>query len=400
MMSRDMNLFDKIPADKRTPNVLIYIAKHDVNGYDKIKSESLSSTILMECVRMNLSVFSQIPLEARTKEMSDFVFERDVSTYEKIPKQYITLIMTLRYISEVQSIDASYIPSVFMNCVDVFNKVLPLMGSRLKEIDFRLLTKDVCSMAVKSDGLALEYVPLTILDQDLCADAVIQNMNAYKFVPTKFRTLELKESMIDKNLFAIYNLDIDEITHTMLLSLLRDKSNIGINYVKSTSTNVNIDELLRTYINVYYELRPTIYMHIPSYISDELALKIVKQNPEFSTYTYFMNRSRSFDIACVKAGINFKHLKEQDITYEELIDLVSARASIITELPKRFLSDDLYIVCMKVHEMELVDIPNEYCTEKLVKIAMEYPENCEISLDDNNDSQDDRDQLEASDIIS
>lgn len=66
-------------------------------------------------------------------------------------------------------------------------------GLALKHVAKRLLSYDLCELAVKQNGLALSYVPKKFITTELCQEAVSSNGRALEYVPEEMKTLELSE---------------------------------------------------------------------------------------------------------------------------------------------------------------------------------------------------------------
>ena len=387
LLVRDVEFYNHIPEDKRTYNICLYVALNDQNGYEKIKNDFISYELMMECIKTNLATYDKIPVAERSREMSEYVFERDIKFYERIPQQHITLEMTEKYLAECETGNVSFVPNCFMNTPSVFTTVLPLDGNRLKDVDFKNQTRDTCMLAVQFDGKSIQHVPFNVLDQDMCIAAVTAEKNAsvaYSYIPEVFKTIELKEAMITHNPKTLYWIPRSEYTHNMILAMINDDELLK-QYLRGQQ-DTHISELLTRNMITYYAIRKDIHKFVSaSYINDAIAYEIVKDDP--STYSRFSSRSLEFTIECVKVGVHFDNIQSSKITQDILNDLVTARLSVINELPKRYVSDDLYVICMKVHGMKLSDVPTAYYTEKLVKIGMDLSsDNCQIDIVDVKDS--------------
>lgn len=382
LLVRDLEFYHHIPEEDRTYNVCLYVALHDPNGYDKIKNDLISYELAMECVKTNPSTYNKIPLNERSREMSEYVFSKDVKFYESLPQNHITLEMTKKYLAECETGNVSFVPKCFMNTPDIYTTVLLLDGDRLQDVDFKYQTRDVCMLAVKCNGTSIKHVPLSVMDHDMCVTAVTNTHAAYFYIPEVFKTTEVNEQMVSSHPPSIKWLPPSVYTHNMMLACIKDdelvKNYIGIH----TFSNQYVIDLFRRNMSSYYALRKDIYKFIGASCFDEtIAYEIVKDDP--SAYQKFKGRSLEFTTECVKVGAHFDNVPQDKVTLGMLADLVIARQSIINELPKKFLSDDVYIICMKMHGMKLSEVPTAYYTDKLVKIGMNlYSDDCKIDVDD------------------
>lgn len=382
MLARNFAFFNRIPEDSRTYNLSMFLAINDPNGYEKIKDECVSHEILMKCIMQNPDVYHQIPEDQRSQEMSDYLFSLDSENYTTIIDEHKTLQMTEKYLSETQyETPNEAVPYKFINEPSIAPVLVQKNGEVLCEIDFRLKDYNLCRSAVRNSGRALESVPLALVDQEICNDAVVQHPNAYKFVPLKFRTVELKEAMIKAHPHGVLFLSSEEITHNMILSVVSNAAQLLKEEDVFDFESKHITDLFTKHIEEYINAHPDFYMYVPSSLfSDEMALKMVTKNE--SAFLVFADRSTKFIVECVKIGLDFSNIPSHEVTQDMLNELVTKRYSVITELSTRFLSDDLFIICMRVHNMTLSEIPEGFKTSKLTKIALElYPAEAEIQID-------------------
>lgn len=76
-------------------------------------------------------------------------------------------------------------------------------GLALRACSSLSIDKDIVLAAVKQTGLALEYVPAKYIDDNLVLTSVNQNGLALKFVPVERITKELVSRALDNNIMAI-----------------------------------------------------------------------------------------------------------------------------------------------------------------------------------------------------
>jgi hypothetical protein len=336
----------------------------------------------MECLKNNVECYKNIETSCVTSDMSTYAFERDHTIYEVMPNEHKTKEMTLRYLSLTDNKDFSkYIPTKFLSIPIVLDRVIRVDGARLAEAEFKNKTYTICNVAVTNNGCSLEHVPFSVVDFDLCDKAVTNTPDAYIYVPHIFKTVELKELLVDKHLSTGFQcLQFDEVTHKMLMTIIKK---VGHEFAHLNFDNKNIKSLLAAHMKEYIECDYyTIATSVPSkLISDDLALEIVKKDEKL--VLYFSDKSNEFLKESVKIGAHFSNLPIESITLSVLSELVTARATVIDELSPIYISDDLYIICMKTHGYKLSQIPDEYKTFKLLSVAFElYPEEGHIKLDD------------------
>ncbi len=388
LLARDFDIFDRIPEESRSYNICLFLATNDPNGYQKISDGYVSHEMLMGCVKKNPDVYHQIPEKERSQEMSQYLFDLATKNYVVVNDEHKTVQMTKQYLAETKDIDlmdstqrvTGSIPRRFINEPSIARLLVQNNGEILKEIDFRLKDYDLCRSAVESSGIALGLVPLALIDQEMCNCAIIGSSDAYEFVPMVFRTTELKEAMIRADPHSICWLKSDEITHNMIMCVVSDAMCLDQNDPFDFESQ-HIIELFTKHIKEYINVCPSLYLHIPaSLFTDEMALLMVNMNPK--SFGIFAERSTEFIVRCVKMGISFSNIPRHEVTQEMLNELVDNRRSVLNELPINFLSDDLYIICMRVHGMTLSEVPEGFRTSRLAKIALDlYPSESEIRID-------------------
>ena len=78
-------------------------------------------------------------------------------------------------------------------------------GDNLQYVPKKLITKELCEVAVSNYGYALQYVPEELKTPELCELAVTSNGGwALQFVPEELKTFELCEYAVSRD---GYNLD-------------------------------------------------------------------------------------------------------------------------------------------------------------------------------------------------
>ena len=405
LLERDFDIFDRIPEESRSYNICLFLATNDPDGYQKIRDEYISHEMLMGCVKKNPDVYRQIPEKERSQEMSQYLFDLNSMNYVVINDEHKSVQMTEQYLTETKDIDSmdstqrvtASIPRRFINEPSVARLLVQKNGEILKEIDFRLKDYDLCRSAVTNSGIALRSVPLALIDQDMCNCAIIGSSDAYEFIPLAFRTTELKEAMIRADPYNICRLQSDEITHNMIMCVVSDAMCLDQNDPFDFESQ-HISDIFTKYMEEYINVCPSLYLHIPeSLFTDEMALLMVNKNP--NSFEIFAERSTEFIVRCVKMGISFSNIPRHEVTQEMLNELVGNRRSVLDELPTNFLSDDLYIICMRFHGMTLSEVPEGFRTSRLAKIALDlYPSESEIRIDQIEQNVIPSDQITEADI--
>ena len=177
-------------------------------------------------------------------------------------------------------------------------------------------------------------------------------------------------------MYVINNIEPEYVTHNMILSILKDNFLSG--YISDIDYNNNNIRYL--FIKNFKE-----YVDINNEIINYLPFSLMYENWSNIFYAVQINNNIftdnhekfdfKFSVEIVKSGINFYYLPQHKVTLEILDELVMSRMNIINEIPTYFVHDGLYKICMEIHGMKLEDVPEEYRTELILKVAQElYPE--------------------------
>jgi hypothetical protein len=314
-----------------------------------------------------------------------------------MPHKYKTLLMSIKYLKNSENSSLN-VPIEHIKNSQLINKVVPYNGMIIQDVPYKLKTYEICMKAVKNTGIALCYVPLKLITIDMCFMAIYNTAEAYIYVPYIYKTKELKDLYVKKYMYTIINIDADDVTHNMLLTVLKDEyvnSYIGnINY-----NNKNIRDIITKHFIEYVNINTIILEYIPfeliyeNWDNMKYAIEIDKNifNDNYEKFKY------EHIIELVKYGIDFCYIPTKYVTLELLDELVEARSSIINELPVHCIHDGLYKICMIKHDMKLNEIPDEYRTEMILHIANElHPET--MYMDNNNCKSNDINGIELLDM--
>ena len=374
ILNHDPSSIQFLPEDMFTYEVCLYAAKNYTCAYEYIKNHYLSHEILFECVKKNNILYCDLPDGYISTEMSQWMFRQDVYNYELLPDEHKTLDMTIKYLTECSPLGPrrnpeinDYVPYKFENHPEVILKMIHNNGMHLQNLNYFEKTDIICRLAIKSNGMAIEFVPLPLVDFYMCYDAVNENVQAYQFVPDCFRNQELKEMMIKKSPSLINTLPICDITRDMIMSVLLDDLNI----LQFLPNNQHIKNLFANNMCDFIDECADLYMYVPKeYFSYDHALYMIAINPKaFNSFRFLGSK---FTLDCVKnSKLHFKHIPTQSVTCKLLKELVLCRGSIINELPDRFLFPELYEICIKEHWMKHNAVPKQFLTPRIAKLQKE-----------------------------
>lgn len=389
LLINDYNLYSKLPYHSEVVNY--FVASNDVNGYDKLKHLFEDQNIVTRCVERNINVFKSLSDDSKTEELSNFVFDADSSMYPYIPDSHKTLEMTLKYIANNEDFDTKSIPKRYMNVPMVNMEVLPRDGLRLADVNYKNKDYALCVMAVRADADALRFVPLEMYDDNLCSIATLGKPSTYEYIPVQHRSHSLKANMVKKYPESIKYIHDSELAYGIIAIYLENTQNL-IHVFPAMWNNPGFKKLVTENSNAYAKFNPQIMKYIDhTLFSDDVALDIISKDDSYYEYLY-LNRDISFKVECVKIGLKFTMVfgdcievtsRNRDLTSQHIEEMVEHRMSVIDELPERYKSDSLYLICVEKHGMELNQIPEEFLTSRLLaKISNSRPESLTISVED------------------
>lgn len=392
MLDRFPEAITRIPTDYRTYDVCLKAAKLYDDAYDHIRDYCLSHEIMIECMKRDPKIYLTLTdFESfKSVEMSEIAFNYDTMYYENIPLAHKTKEMTIKYLTQYGGSASediiSHIPKEFINDSDIIDTVLAKNGMYLNKIDYREKTTERCMTAVSNDGNALQYVPFQTVTQEMCDVAIAKNATAtvYAFVPEKFRTMSMKEFLVESDIYFVNTLDLDEITHKMMLQIIKKRQFNFLQYLDYTNSNISnmFHTHMTEYIDVWNTYNTPFYkiVKIARYVSHQMfkhehILQLISHDK--SNFELFKSKITDFEfvVECVKRGVNVNAIKSHLITQQLLVDLVSARKSIIDELPIRFVNDELYIIAVTKHNMPISDVPEQYRTSRFCQAALNIDNN-------------------------
>ena len=207
---------------------------------------------------------------------------------------------------------------VYEDCID-FIKTNRTYIDVKNDIHEKLITQEICELAVKQNGMALEFIPEQYITRKLCQLAIEQNGNAINLIPN---------DMLDEHLFFIAS---------------KTNKNILIYTPKEYRTKKFCEYAIDNK-NVFY--------NIPKeYINYELCKKSILKN-----------------------AISIKYIPKEYRT-KELCELaIKQDGSALRYIPKKYRTKELYELAINSSPYALQYIPQTYYSEKLfLKSINNYP---------------------------
>lgn len=420
LLMKSLDAYDRLPLSCRTRAICRYMAEHDDNAYDKIKTITRSNDLLEICVKRNPLVYFKLMESDRTQSMANMVLSYDISKYECISEKHKNIENTLKYLTESKTVNAEHIPVSFINHVDVREKAIKSNGLLLEFIEYRHKTKEMCMNALAQNPLALKHVPLSMRTYEICKYAVMNignlngrkykmgflvpyyNVNILNMIPENIKTENFMNEMISiyPNIFQMMGLNnvtmsniftftetigIDSYDPTLESDLLK------IRYIwaaLATTANIklieeNLYSLLDRHPNLGFIPAQHCHVKFNKHLTDLQCYNLVMAHPKLLKKEFL--RTHESKVYAVKQGLHFNECKVDmfSITSEKIEEFIRARPSVIREIPTVFLDDNMFIMCVREYGMKLSDIPVQYHTKELVSQAIIYSPD-DFSMDSSN----------------
>ena len=166
------------------------------------------------------------------------------------------------------------------------------------------------------------------------------------------------------------SIDMAKVTKNMIEQVLIVNS-IGVRYLNFEHSHIK--ELLNVNMEGFVALNPEIVKYVPAnYVDEKYSLEYIKSNPNNGYNNLLMStnieylKSENFMQKAILVGASFDIFPRNKMTKTILENIVKQDRNIIKRMPKRYVSDDLYILCVNVHKYTKEDVPQEYMTRKFV----------------------------------
>ena len=200
---------------------------------------------------------------------------------------------------------------------DLVKHVCSNDGLALAYVAKRLITEELCEIAVTQNGLALMYVPPVFINDHLCEIAVLNNGLALEYVPENMRTFSMAENAV-----SYYLSDDRYMPMTKKIEIARERGAELKN---------------RSY--------PIAFVPSPM-ITKDLILKAVSYS-----------------------GFCLKNIKKNCVSGKIVKEAISNNGFAIKYVPQRFITKDVIEQAIMEQPLAIEYIPSEYITQDLGKRA-------------------------------
>ncbi len=87
--------------------------------------------------------------------------------------------------------------------------------------DVPFITRELCEIAIESDGYQLQYVPEHFKTKKLCMDAIYNNIWAVLYITSEVKTKETYEYVVNENGYILKHVPMQFITEEMCLTAVK-----------------------------------------------------------------------------------------------------------------------------------------------------------------------------------
>ena len=255
-------------------------------------------------------------------------------------------------------------------------------GTELRYASKKLITPELCELAVKQNGLALEFVPQKIFSNsseewimELYESAVKSNGLALKFVPNEYKTVTMVEQAV-KYYIHSYKITPEQIELAKKQGEeLRDYCKYPISFVPKAMLNANV-------INKAVEYSPFCMRDIAdSRITKKLVDLAVKMNGLSLRYIPKRFITKELVWAAVEnAPLSIQYVPKNYISREMCDRCIKADYAVFAYIPKRFVTEEmcLKLVCSKVFSVAYLSMieKEEYYGDRNIRLIFfrDFPE--------------------------
>ena len=226
-------------------------------------------------------------------------------------------------------------------------------GLSLYFVPEELKTKKIYELAVQNNGYALEYVPEELRTPELCAIAVQNNGEALEYVPIKLRTKELCKLAVKENGFALEYVTEHLMTPELCESSVKNNA-LALEYIPEELKTKELCELVVK--NNGYALQ-----YIPEHLKTKELFKLAVQSNgnALDCVPKELRTKELCELAIQNNGYALKFVLEHLIT-QELCELAIQNSGYALQyVPEHLKTKELCKLAVKQNKNVLHIIPKE-----------------------------------------
>ena len=308
-----------------------------------------------------------------------------------IPNNNDDKLQLWKYKNEIQFMDEAD-NKVSLNYIEknwTVLKPICLWLNDLRLVPDKFRTPELCELAVKQNGLALEYVPENIINKELCEIAVQKDGRSLEFIPEKLRTPELCELAVKQDGSSLRF--IQQKQRTIELCQIAIASNgSSLQYVpeklitkelcelavKQNGASLNVvSYFLRTKELCEMAVKQSIYaiMSVPEKLKTlELCEMAVKQDKD--AFKYIPNKYKTPQLCevVVKQNSDFLRFVPKELRTPELCELAIKQDGLALEyVPDEYKIPELCEVALQKNKNSIYFIPSHLITFEVYKLIVQ-----------------------------
>jgi hypothetical protein len=188
-----------------------------------IEHDILTPKVCRMAIRRSYGALSFIPEHLQTENMCLLAFRQHVDKCS--PLKYI-INKTDKLCNIAVKLDGmalEYVPDE-LKTVILCKIAMTKTGMALQYVPDELKTPELCEIAVKNNGMALQYVPNELKTITLCKYAVDRCAMAIKYVPDEMKTRYICETAVTNNGFAVDYVPKNLITNKIYEDAIKYKN--------------------------------------------------------------------------------------------------------------------------------------------------------------------------------
>ena len=240
-------------------------------------------------------------------------------------------------------------------------------GRALDYVPARYKTKEFCELAVSHNGYALKYVPNTFFkkykDYNICKLALEQNGLFLEYVPEKLKTPEICEIAVKQNLWALGYVP-EKLKTKELCELTVKQNGIALKYIPEELKTKELCELA-------VKSNGVTLANVPEYLkTEELCKLAVKQDGLALKYVPDEYRTKELcELAVQSNGEALYYVSKKQLTYELCKMAVQQNGFALNLIPKEY-KEEFCEIAVRQNGYVLQCVPEKYKTKEICELAI------------------------------
>ena len=264
---------------------------------------------------------------------------------------------------------------------------IKMNGRALEFVPDEYLTEELCIQAVSLNGLALEFVPDSYMSKEICKNAVQNTPEAIKFVPLHLITTQLCLKLFEKHgLESVSFLPNELRTKEFYQKLVKSCSSV-FRYIPKKYRDADLSMVFLKALgfrSLYHAVKdsPSIMGLVHNSLYDhESCLEFVKSRTFFISVHRELGK-RPFATISDSGIVTFEEYSfdlKKILRWYDVCEIAVPRGHLVLKyVPKRILSADLCRIAVDADGHAFMFVPEKYKSQELCELAVnKYPWNLE-----------------------